>query len=109
MQDSIHVAALTDSLHQLKVEQENISQQSSQDHENKINSPSTPKSPISRDGYGFRRSGVNTPQTHPSTADNGYLSPFSADLVPDTNGLGWPGIFSCSLLLFSTYDIIPLY
>ncbi|PPR02485.1 hypothetical protein CVT24_002034 [Panaeolus cyanescens] len=91
MSDSIHLPTLTDSLHQLKVEQDSNKDASP------VKSPSSPKTPISRDGYGFRRSGVNTPHTQP-TADNGYLSPFSAELVPDPNGLGWPAKSTVSRL-----------
>jgi GTP cyclohydrolase IA len=48
------------------------------------------KRSISRDGYGFRKSGMSTPLISASTPDG----PRSKELVPDPNGLGWPGVFS---------------
>jgi hypothetical protein len=50
-----------------------------------------PKRSISRDGYGFRMSGISTPV---STSDAPQLA---NELVPDPNGLGWPGVFSLTL------------
>ena len=47
-----------------------------------------PKRSISRDGYGFRKSGISTPV---STPDGPQLA---NELVPDPNGLGWPGVLS---------------
>ena len=50
-----------------------------------------PQRSISRDGYGFRKSGMSTPLISASTPDGPH---HSKELVPDPNGLGWPGVFS---------------
>lgn len=42
------------------------------------------------DGYGFRKSGVSTPQLSEQISDR--LQPI-CNLVPDPNGLGWPGTY----------------
>ena len=47
------------------------------------------RSPVSRDGYGFRKSGMSPASTH----DAPHHSQLSQELVPDPNGLGWPGVF----------------
>lgn len=52
----------------------------------------SPKS-LSRDGYGFRKSGISTPLILASTPDGPHHSQLAHELVPDPNGLGWPGIF----------------
>jgi GTP cyclohydrolase I len=51
-----------------------------------------PHTPHSRDGYGFRKSGVSTPQ-NPDQADSDSSHRRLDELVPDPNGLGWPGRF----------------
>jgi hypothetical protein len=56
-----------------------------------------PKRSISRDGYGFRRSGTSTPVS----TDGPQLA---NELVPDPNGLGWPGVFL--LLTLQYYSLI---
>ncbi|KAF8803778.1 GTP-cyclohydrolase I, catalyzes the first step in the folic acid biosynthetic pathway, partial [Phlegmacium glaucopus] len=48
--------------------------------------------PISRDGYGFRKSGISTPFNPPSGTPNSH------ELVPDPNGLGWPAKSTVSRL-----------
>jgi len=50
------------------------------------------KTPISRDGYGFRKSGVSTPQISDQISDTLPVSQRVTDLVPDPHGLGWPGL-----------------
>ncbi|PFH52603.1 hypothetical protein AMATHDRAFT_46151 [Amanita thiersii Skay4041] len=52
----------------------------------------TPRTPISREGYGFRRSGMSTPakQSDPDESS----SQKTEDTLPDPNGLGWPGMFA---------------
>jgi GTP cyclohydrolase I len=44
-----------------------------------------PRRPASRDGYGFRKSGVSTP-----ILENEPAATSESPLVPDPNGLGWP-------------------
>lgn len=44
-----------------------------------------PRRPASRDGYGFRRSGVSTP-----ILEKPDEAPAEPPVVPDPNGLGWP-------------------
>ena len=74
---------LSDSLRQLQ------SQQAESDDFTLIED--RPKRSISRDGYGFRKSGISTPVSTPD-------GPQSAnELVPDPNGLGWPGALSLTL------------
>ncbi|KAF8665664.1 hypothetical protein AX16_000117 [Volvariella volvacea WC 439] len=85
-----HVAQLSDSLRLLQLQQ-------SASHP--ADSPSThPDStpvtwnPVTKDGYGFRRSGVATPlPPAASTSPHG-------ELVPDPNGLGWPAKSTISRL-----------
>ena len=55
---------------------------------------SQPKRSLSRDGYGFRKSGISTPV---STPDGPQHTQLANGLVPDPNGLGWPGVFSLAL------------
>lgn len=97
---------LTDSLHKLKIQQEtNIPdsppsstseahdtqiQQQTDDQPQKLYS----RSPPSRDGYGFRKSGINTPLYPSQQADPGPVHQRLGELVPDPNGLGWPGKYS---------------
>ncbi|KAJ2915032.1 hypothetical protein MD484_g5400, partial [Candolleomyces efflorescens] len=50
----------------------------------------TPRRPPSRDGYGFRKSGVSTPLKQEQ--------PPIPELVPDPNGLGWPAKSTVSRL-----------
>lgn len=70
-QDASNLALLSDSIRLLQVQQQ-----------------STPWSPYAKDGYGFRKSGISTP----APADPSQPPPTKPDdLVPDPNGLGWPG------------------
>jgi hypothetical protein len=50
---------------------------------------SPPRTPITREGYGFRKSGISTPIGPSSTHAGSQISQDA--LVPDPNGLGWPG------------------
>lgn len=105
--DASHVALLSDSLQQLHVqqtEQQHISDaQSGEDsliRECHCQRP-VPTRNISKDGYGFRRSGVSTPLSQVAMPAESSSSP-SLHLAPellvaDPNGLGWPG----ALLLLS--------
>ncbi|KNZ79203.1 GTP cyclohydrolase 1 [Termitomyces sp. J132] len=89
--DSFHVAQFADSLHKLQ-----IKQAASDDNDNDIYRKH-PKTPLSRDEYGFRKSGIASPQL-PSDPNN----PASVDLhniVPDPNGLGWPAKSTVSRLM----------
>ncbi|RXW25773.1 hypothetical protein EST38_g58 [Candolleomyces aberdarensis] len=52
--------------------------------------PYVPRRPASRDGYGFRNSGISTPLKQEQ--------PAIAELVPDPNGLGWPAKSTISRL-----------
>lgn len=90
--DASHVAALADSLQRLQVQQRPTTSEQSEEKnliQDSKRSVSVPKSPISRDGYGFRRSGVSTPLV--DGAPHSHLTQES--LVPDPDGLGWPGGF----------------
>ena len=53
-----------------------------------------PKRSTSRHGYGFRKSSISTPVLTPDTPQ------LANELVPDPNGLGWPGVFSLSTLQY---------
>jgi GTP cyclohydrolase I len=79
---------LTDNLHQLQVQQQtaqdDVTQQSA-----------IPRTIHSRDDYGFRRSGLSTPLLGPSQL---ALNGRSRGLVPDPNGLGWPGESAACIL-----------
>lgn len=83
--DSFHVAQFAQSLHKLQANQ-------AAGHDDVHDDDASfrhPKTPLSRDEYGFRKSGIASPQL-PSDPNN----PMPVDLhniVPDPNGLGWPG------------------
>jgi GTP cyclohydrolase I len=68
-------------------------QQAAESEEQQI----SPKRSISRDGYGFRNSGISTPLIPTSTPDGPQHTQLANELVPDLNGLGWPGVFSLTL------------
>nr|UIO60852.1 GTP cyclohydrolase I [Cyclocybe aegerita] len=99
--DAAHVAQLSDSLQRLQVQQDQAITAGQDGEENpghSSRSPSVPKSPISRDGYGFRKSGVSTPLMSGQIADGHPHSQLSHELVPDPNGLGWPAKSTISRL-----------
>jgi hypothetical protein len=75
-------ADLSDSLQQLHA------QQQQQDVDDDVPGHYDPPAiQHSRDDYGFRRSGISTPMSGPNNS-----SPNRLDIVvPDPNGLGWPG------------------
>ncbi|KAF9468909.1 hypothetical protein BDZ94DRAFT_1152708 [Collybia nuda] len=64
-----------------------------QDPQPATSSDIIPRRPLSRDGYGFRNSGISTPMS--PLADPNNVQPTQIgrldSLVPDPNGLGWPG------------------
>ncbi|KAH9482950.1 GTP cyclohydrolase 1 [Psilocybe cubensis] len=98
--DSSHVALLSDTLQRLQVEQQQSSTEPQTGEDDSQGPPYIPKSPISRDGYGFRKSGVSTPlTTHGVPNDSLPSSHLAQDLlVPDPNGLGWPAKSTVSRL-----------
>lgn len=55
----------------------------------------SPKRPL--DGYGFRKSGMSTPLL-PAPTPDGPHSQSVHELVPDPNGLGWPGVLQPLML-----------
>lgn len=82
-----HVAQLSDSLRQLEAQQATQG-----DHDNVSESPlapTVPRTPHSRDDYGFRKSGLSSPHLPPEP--NNPTHTRNNHLVPDPNGLGWPG------------------
>lgn len=102
-----HVALLSDSLRQLQVQQESTQNDSLteqpeegvhgvEDPQPATSSDVVPRRPLSRDGYGFRKSGISTPMS--PLADPNNVQPQIGrldSLVPDPNGLGWPGELIC--------------
>lgn len=103
-QQSSHVQILSDTLERLQVTREaaiplpgpppgdhHPNSQDAQILSQPGNStPSTPWNPQTKDGYGFRNSGVSTPLNTAPLPDINTSSP-AGDFVPDPNGLGWPG------------------
>jgi hypothetical protein len=111
--DSSHVALLSDSLRQLQKEQEattivheSLTGQNGGDGVDSgegthaTSSVMIPRRPLSRDGYGFRKSGISTPLSPLAEPNNVQTSPNGRldSLVPDPNGLGWPGELSPEIL-----------
>lgn len=104
--DFPNAARLTDSLHKLKIQQEAAKSDSpptspsgpsdTQNQQEKDDEPQVPypRTPHSRDGYGFRKSGVNTPLKPDQQPDSASTQRRLGELVPDPNGLGWPGKYS---------------
>lgn len=84
--DASHVAASLQKLH-FHQDQSISLQESGTDMPSAIQRVPTP-----REGYGFRKSGVSTPVTQSEAQPTSQLSLDS--LVPDPNGLGWPGASS---------------
>ncbi|KAF9569406.1 GTP cyclohydrolase I [Agrocybe pediades] len=104
--DVSHVALLSDSLQRLHVqqtEQENSSDaHSGEDTLIRDSDRPIATRTISRDGYGFRRSGVSTPLSQVVKPSDSSSSP-SLHLAPellvaDPNGLGWPAKSTVSRL-----------
>lgn len=92
--DPSHAAVLADSLQRLQQQQEE--------------QPPVNGSAILRGGYGFRRSGLSTPQIQSQHAPPDELpsSTLAQDLlVPDPNGLGWPGAFSLGIKCLGVLSI----
>jgi len=87
--DANHVNALSDSLKRLQVQQNLITN----DDVVSDTVPITHTLPASpREGYGFRRSGLSTPIVASQKVDGASLQlSHLSSLVPDPNGLGWPG------------------
>ena len=91
--DASHFAALADSLQRLKVQQRSTTSEQSGE-ENLIQDSKRSACPISKDGYGFRSPGISTPLTKVPLVDGVPHSQLPQELlVPDLNGLGWPGAF----------------
>lgn len=92
-----HVAQLNDSLQQLQLKQQ-ISHPTPDDAQDADSGPHSALSHLNssvswnlhtKDGYGFRKSGVSTPLSTNLDIARPIASP--NELVPDPNGLGWPG------------------
>ncbi|KAF9482023.1 GTP cyclohydrolase I [Pholiota conissans] len=105
MSTPVNASHVADSLQRLQVQQDqSIKPQPTGEDLNHHNSEPTssssaPRTPITRDGYGFRKSGVSTPIVPAPTADANPGSLISQDsLVPDPNGLGWPAKSTVSRL-----------
>lgn len=85
--DASHVAALADSLQRLQVQQRPTASEQSEEINLIQDSKRSVSVPRTRDGYGFRRSGISTP-----LVDGTPHSHLAQELqVPDLDGLGWPG------------------
>ncbi|KAG6850049.1 hypothetical protein H0H93_001865 [Arthromyces matolae] len=83
--DTLHGAAvLADSLQKLQLTQSAVAEDS--------DDQKLPKTPLSRDEYGFRKSGIASPQLSITDPNNPRPVDLS-NIVPDPNGLGWPGAF----------------
>ncbi|KAF8974686.1 hypothetical protein BDZ97DRAFT_1774849 [Flammula alnicola] len=92
--DASHVA---DSLQRLQVQQEQSASRNQETGAEIViresqSSASAPRSPISRDGYGFRSAAGPISDAHPGSHLTQEL------LVPDPNGLGWPAKSTVSRL-----------
>ncbi|TFK73009.1 GTP cyclohydrolase I [Pluteus cervinus] len=97
--DSSHVAQLDDSLRQLQLKQEASEATPGDDHDALPVANPVSWNPLTKDGYGFRKSGVSTPLGPSNVPDvNTSLSPGNSELVPDPNGLGWPAKSTISRL-----------
>ncbi|KAG6831880.1 hypothetical protein H0H92_006997 [Tricholoma furcatifolium] len=89
--DHSQVNLLADSLRQLQAQRD-----VADDDEDRV----VPKTPHSRDDYGFRKSGIASP--HLPTDPNNAIRHFSPvdfhNIVPDPHGLGWPAKSTVSRL-----------
>ncbi|KAF9534974.1 GTP cyclohydrolase I [Crepidotus variabilis] len=93
-----HVAQLADSLQRLQTEQQQFAETVGDENVPYQPAQKPIKPPISRDGYGFRKSGVSTPHIPANIADGLPMSQLVSNLVPDPNGLGWPAKSTISRL-----------
>ncbi|KAF8639726.1 hypothetical protein AX17_000988 [Amanita inopinata Kibby_2008] len=98
--DSADIAQLSLSLQCLQVQQQpqldSLPDSDDMPHANgeasnvsQLSSPPAPRTPISREGYGFRRSGFSSPTHPPPDSSPSHFRKLD-ELVPDPNGLGWP-------------------
>lgn len=89
-----HVTQLSNGLRQLEIQQAdaNDDQHAGQTSPTSAVGARGSSRPPIRDGYGFRSSGVNTP----NEIKDSRSSP-----LPDPNGLGWPGAVQKLAPLFS--------
>ncbi|KAF8631201.1 hypothetical protein AX15_002533 [Amanita polypyramis BW_CC] len=85
---SADITQLSQSLQRLHVQQQQALAAPESPPDAQAQSPPAPRTPVSRDGYGFRRSGVSTPALPPETLQS--LPRELDELVLDRNGLGWP-------------------
>ncbi|GLB33488.1 putative GTP cyclohydrolase I [Lyophyllum shimeji] len=90
--NSSHVALLSDSLRQLQAQQASASSSNQPDDVQEVPlTPKIPRTPHSRDDYGFRKSGIASPQLPTDPNNPTRFSPVDlSNIVPDPNGLGWP-------------------
>lgn len=92
MSTPVNASHVADSLQRLQVQQDQSIQlrETGEDPKSEsTHSSSPPRTPITREGYGFRKSGISTPIGPSSTHAGSQISQDA--LVPDPNGLGWPG------------------
>jgi len=80
-----HATLLSESLHQLTALEQDSPSLSHGDH-----SPELASVTHSKDDYGFRKSGISSPQLPAEPNNPGSVCDL-ANVVPDLNGLGWPG------------------
>ncbi|KAG5644563.1 hypothetical protein DXG03_008137 [Asterophora parasitica] len=93
-----HVAQLSDSLHQLASTSADSYDLPDDVHEHRL-TPKIPRTPHSRDDYGFRKSGISSPQLPVDPNNPSRSSPIAFhNVVPDPNGLGWPAKSTVSRL-----------
>jgi GTP cyclohydrolase I len=90
----LHAALLADSLNRIAAADEPLSaptDPTDHAHNSQPQKTSTvPDTPHSRDDYGFRKSGISSPQ-FPADPSNPHPIRDLTNIVPDPNGLGWPG------------------
>ena len=97
--DMSNSAALLEKLHRLKLRQEDSTDDAAPGSPLNPNSSQEkgeeqqmldPRTPHSHDGYGFKNSGSSTFQ-NPGQVDSSSGRIRLDQLIPDPNGLGWPG------------------
>ena len=100
-------AALVDKLQKLKLRQEDSTGDAAPEIPSNPNSSQEkdeeqqmlhPRTPHSHDGYGFKKSGYSTSQHH-DQAESTSACVRLDQLIPDPNGLGWPGKVPHSVVL----------